>query len=537
MRLVALSEPFVDDCLLSVAEVIVIECIDFFTRLHKPMITGTMCNHVSFASENVYHWYNDCLFMMSDTVCCMVIHLVLKSTYYYDYCFEMSFICAAFISNLPCEDKGKALLQLLPLLQTGNDKAKNAYLKLISDILVHSKKSGGNLEESRQLLSYLLIHPAMTSVERSQLYTWMEYLGESQSAHNHCIDGLGPTSNGRYSRYSVFANPSLPTQFQDRLGNECNITASRHSGSAAASSACMTFSHQPVRMAYVGDCVSRDLMSNGHRKLNVLHSYPLLPDNEAGVSCVMLHPSLSAPPPHHHITAISVDQPPPPILPGEHYFSFFHSLYSPVIMCAGMYVQLSSVSYSRMSGMLMLTNEPHVCSGSAVLLYIVWSCFYVCWSNITYMWSDGFVSNSNVGGLFSCCRLSVLLFRCRIKIVIIIKRENVYHAFVELVEKNRDDCMCQWCRTSRKWRQRNAGTWFGFNECKWNQTSGIISIFESVYIYQHILQLPVWENSYHRQCHFTDLSCRQILWYRTCHHVIPVVVVPRMFYQIHMTWC
>lgn len=86
-----------------------------------------------------------------------------------------------FVAGLCGEDKGKVilqLLQLLPLLQAGNEKAKAEYLKLIPEVLSHTIENGVNIEESRQLLSYSLIHPAITQEERSKFRMWLGYLEE-----------------------------------------------------------------------------------------------------------------------------------------------------------------------------------------------------------------------------------------------------------------------------------------------------------------------------------------------------------------------
>lgn len=70
------------------------------------------------------------------------------------------------------------LLQMLPLLQAGNEKAKAEYLKLIPEVLSHTIENGVNIEESRQLLSYSLIHPAITHQERANFSKWLGYLEE-----------------------------------------------------------------------------------------------------------------------------------------------------------------------------------------------------------------------------------------------------------------------------------------------------------------------------------------------------------------------
>lgn len=89
------------------------------------------------------------------------------------------YICK--LHQLPKEKAIQELLNHLPLLHTGNTKAKNEYLNLIPKVLSHSIDNGVFIEESRQLLSYSLIHPAITSEERSQFNLWLGHLDERLS--------------------------------------------------------------------------------------------------------------------------------------------------------------------------------------------------------------------------------------------------------------------------------------------------------------------------------------------------------------------
>ena len=86
-----------------------------------------------------------------------------------------------YVSNLCNEAKDTAvteLLQRLPLLNQGNVETKAEYMKLIPKILAHSIEHGVHIEESRQLLSYSLIHPAMSGEERAHLSVWLGHLEE-----------------------------------------------------------------------------------------------------------------------------------------------------------------------------------------------------------------------------------------------------------------------------------------------------------------------------------------------------------------------
>lgn len=95
--------------------------------------------------------------------------------------FVSFFFFAVFINKLCNETKESAIAKLLahlPLLRAGNSQAKSEYLRLIPVILSYSIENGAHIEESRQLLSYSLIHPAITSDERSQFTMWIGHLEE-----------------------------------------------------------------------------------------------------------------------------------------------------------------------------------------------------------------------------------------------------------------------------------------------------------------------------------------------------------------------
>lgn len=74
------------------------------------------------------------------------------------------------------------LLSHLPLLQPGNTDAKSEYMKLLQKVLAYSIDSNLFTEESRQLLSYALIHPATTLDDRNALALWLNHLEERLSS-------------------------------------------------------------------------------------------------------------------------------------------------------------------------------------------------------------------------------------------------------------------------------------------------------------------------------------------------------------------
>ncbi|XP_027015615.2 protein Smaug homolog 1 isoform X3 [Tachysurus fulvidraco] len=70
------------------------------------------------------------------------------------------------------------VLTHLPLLKPGNGEAKSEYMRLLPKILTHTIEFGRHLEESRQLLSYALIHPATSLEDRADLALWLNHLEE-----------------------------------------------------------------------------------------------------------------------------------------------------------------------------------------------------------------------------------------------------------------------------------------------------------------------------------------------------------------------
>lgn len=74
------------------------------------------------------------------------------------------------------------LLSHLPLLQPRNSEAKCEYMKLLQKVLSHTIESSLFVEESRQLLSYALIHPATTLDDRTSLAMWLNHLEEHLSS-------------------------------------------------------------------------------------------------------------------------------------------------------------------------------------------------------------------------------------------------------------------------------------------------------------------------------------------------------------------
>ncbi|XP_073683313.1 protein Smaug homolog 1 isoform X2 [Garra rufa] len=89
------------------------------------------------------------------------------------------------ISQWQSEPKERVIslvLTHLPLLKPGNVEAKVEYMSLLPKILGHTIEHGRHLEESRQLLSYALIHPATSLEDRGNLALWLNHLEERAAA-------------------------------------------------------------------------------------------------------------------------------------------------------------------------------------------------------------------------------------------------------------------------------------------------------------------------------------------------------------------
>ncbi|XP_069594761.1 protein Smaug homolog 1 isoform X2 [Ranitomeya imitator] len=97
----------------------------------------------------------------------------------------------AIINQWQQESKDTVISQLLthlPLLKPGNMDAKVEYMKLLPKLLAHSIEHNQHIEESRQLLSYALIHPATSLDDRSALAMWLNHL-EDRTTGNFGTQG------------------------------------------------------------------------------------------------------------------------------------------------------------------------------------------------------------------------------------------------------------------------------------------------------------------------------------------------------------
>ncbi|KAL6477332.1 hypothetical protein MHYP_G00131670 [Metynnis hypsauchen] len=115
-------------------------------------------------------------------------------------CSRVSSTSAVVISQWQAEPKERLIslvLTHLPLLKPGNVEAKGEYMRLLPKILTHTIEFGRHLEESRQLLSYALIHPATSLEDRAELALWLNHL-EERAATRGAGDSLERISSSSH---------------------------------------------------------------------------------------------------------------------------------------------------------------------------------------------------------------------------------------------------------------------------------------------------------------------------------------------------
>ncbi|XP_035507890.1 protein Smaug homolog 1 [Morone saxatilis] len=157
------------------------------------------------------------------------------------------------ISQWQGESKERVIslvLTHLPLLKPGNVEAKGEYMRLLPRILAHTIEHGHHLEESRQLLSYALIHPATSLEDRAALALWLNHLEERAAArgdslerpppagpHHHHHQSTPPstlTSSGSSSSTNTSSSGNLYTlHLHQRYGSDDRLNgwqSSRDSG-------------------------------------------------------------------------------------------------------------------------------------------------------------------------------------------------------------------------------------------------------------------------------------------------------------------
>jgi hypothetical protein len=142
-----------------------------------------------------------------------------------------------FINSLLSESTEVAINQLLthlPLLRPGNVDCKQCYLVAIPELVNHCVSTGQYTEQTQQLLSYTLIHPAITSQDRRTLTLWLRQLEER-------ISGTPPINSleeytsapirwdNAWQRSSKQQTPAKQTNlFNSQSGNSFNLQFPSH---------------------------------------------------------------------------------------------------------------------------------------------------------------------------------------------------------------------------------------------------------------------------------------------------------------------
>uniref|UniRef100_A0A3P9KCW9 Protein Smaug homolog 1 n=1 Tax=Oryzias latipes TaxID=8090 RepID=A0A3P9KCW9_ORYLA len=135
----------------------------------------------------------------------------------------------ATISQWQGEPKERVIslvLAHLPLLKPGNTEAKGEYMRLLPRILAHTIEHGHHLEESRQLLSYALIHPATSLEDRAALALWLNHL-EERSTPPSTLPSSSSSTNNSSSGHPFCSHPHQRYGSDDRLNG---WQSSRESG-------------------------------------------------------------------------------------------------------------------------------------------------------------------------------------------------------------------------------------------------------------------------------------------------------------------
>ncbi|XP_029947660.1 protein Smaug homolog 1 isoform X1 [Salarias fasciatus] len=118
------------------------------------------------------------------------------------------------ISQWQSEPKERVIslvLTHLPLLKPGNAEAKGEYMRLLPRILAHTIEHGHHLEESRQLLSYALIHPATSLEDRAALALWLNHLEERAAARGDSLERPPPAGPHHHHHHHQSTPPSTLT--------------------------------------------------------------------------------------------------------------------------------------------------------------------------------------------------------------------------------------------------------------------------------------------------------------------------------------
>ncbi|KAK3089916.1 hypothetical protein FSP39_007637 [Pinctada imbricata] len=216
-----------------------------------------------------------------------------------------------FINKLCTESKDQAIdkvLAHLPLLRVGNKKAKTEYVGLVPQLLSYSIENGAYIEECNQLLSYSIIHPALTSDERAHFKWWYKQLEERfTSGFNGVQTQTKPPQENLTNYSSLTSEQNVQRNFesnQTSVGSGSSFTSYRDKvlqpppGCTQVKQTGGPLGHsdshgnQPISLCY----------ENGlHDSINTYNPVP-------SAQHLPLHSTLSAPPNMGHIVPSSQPQ-------------------------------------------------------------------------------------------------------------------------------------------------------------------------------------------------------------------------------------
>ncbi|XP_061594226.1 protein Smaug homolog 1 isoform X2 [Cololabis saira] len=133
------------------------------------------------------------------------------------------------ISQWQVEPKERVIslvLTHLPLLKPGNTEAKGEYMRLLPRILAHTIEHGHHLEESRQLLSYALIHPATSLEDRAALALWLNHLEERAAARGDSLERPPPAGPHHHHHHHHHHHQSTPPSTLTSSGSSSSTNTS-----------------------------------------------------------------------------------------------------------------------------------------------------------------------------------------------------------------------------------------------------------------------------------------------------------------------
>ncbi|XP_011349459.2 protein Smaug isoform X2 [Ooceraea biroi] len=140
-----------------------------------------------------------------------------------------------YIGKLIGSDMQQALSKLLlhlPLLNPSNAECKACYLRVIPELVNYCVTTGQFTEQTQQLLSYTLIHPAITSQDRRFLTQWLKDLEDRISSSTVPVTcAVEDYSNTQNSSFHVTRWDHVPWLRNPKQQNDQNFFSGQPSTS------------------------------------------------------------------------------------------------------------------------------------------------------------------------------------------------------------------------------------------------------------------------------------------------------------------